>query len=93
MSSNNLLSQLGVQLGLFNAGAPETEKLMKDYFSFISMAKAEQASGTGESHCWAKVNRHMACLMFLPGYWKKCLFKWFVFCASVVLYYIIIILL
>ncbi|XP_040008597.1 uncharacterized protein LOC120803781 isoform X2 [Xiphias gladius] len=53
--SRHVLSELGVQLGLCNAGSPETDQLAFDYLSFIKPAEEQQTSGTGDGHCWAKM--------------------------------------
>ncbi|XP_044066139.1 uncharacterized protein LOC122882624 isoform X5 [Siniperca chuatsi] len=55
--SRRVLLELGVQLGLCKAGSPEQHQLACDYLNVIKAAKEEQASGTGEGHCWAKMLR------------------------------------
>ncbi|XP_023248722.1 uncharacterized protein LOC111644192 [Seriola lalandi dorsalis] len=53
--SRNVLSELGVQLGLCKADSPEMHKLAQDYLSFTEKVKEPQAGGEGEGHCWAKM--------------------------------------
>ncbi|GAA6229485.1 uncharacterized protein LOC108873305 [Lates japonicus] len=55
--TTNVLSELGVQLGLCDAGSPEAQQLTNDYLSFTKKLNEEQ-SGT-DGHCWAKVLRGM----------------------------------
>lgn len=51
------MAELGVQLGLCNAGSPETFQLVNGYFSFIKTLEDEQASRT-VGHLWANVHSH-----------------------------------
>ncbi|XP_070766006.1 uncharacterized protein [Enoplosus armatus] len=53
--SRCVLLELGVQLGLCKAGSPEQHQLAYDYLRVIKTTKEEQASGTGEGHCWMKM--------------------------------------
>ncbi|KAI3357858.1 hypothetical protein L3Q82_016251, partial [Scortum barcoo] len=53
--SRQVLSELGVQLGLYNAGSSERLQLIYDYHNAIKTAKEEQMRGAGESHSWAKM--------------------------------------
>uniref|UniRef100_A0A3B5B4X6 DNA (cytosine-5-)-methyltransferase n=1 Tax=Stegastes partitus TaxID=144197 RepID=A0A3B5B4X6_9TELE len=47
--SRHMVSRLAVQMGLCDAGSPESHQLGLDYLSFSRTAK-------GEDHCWAKVS-------------------------------------
>lgn len=47
--SRKVLSEFGVQLGLFSAGNPERHQLAYDYSALIKTLKGD--------HSWEKVNR------------------------------------
>lgn len=51
--TTNVLSELGVQLGLCDAGSLEAQQLTNDYLSFTKTLNEEQSRTDG--HCWAKV--------------------------------------
>lgn len=51
-----VLTELGVQLGLCDAGSPKLPQLVHEYFSFIKTVKEEQMTGKPGGRCWAEVN-------------------------------------
>uniref|UniRef100_UPI0037E8F48C uncharacterized protein n=1 Tax=Semicossyphus pulcher TaxID=241346 RepID=UPI0037E8F48C len=75
--SMSVVSEFGVQMGLCDAGSPESQKLANDYFSVIRRVLEEQKSGARRAQTWAKMlhdirqysilRRLVLTLLALPG--------------------------
>ncbi|XP_034029359.1 uncharacterized protein LOC117513134 [Thalassophryne amazonica] len=57
--STQVLSELGVQLGLCLAGSAQTQQLSDEYLKYSETLQEETRRETGHRYCWAKVFRGM----------------------------------